>query len=93
MTLTDIANRLNMSVQFVYLQVKSGALKSFSIGGTHRKVGAIRISEQQFQEYLSEQQHQPITPIAHISVKPAMKTADSNTVSYKLNQLLDRKKA
>ena len=93
MTIADIANRLNMSAQFVYRQIKSGALKSFSIGGTCRKSGAIRISEQQFQEYLSDQQQRQITPIAMAQIQPAMQVPDSNTVSYKLNQLLNRKKA
>ena len=93
MTIADIANRLNMSAQFVYRQVKSGTLKSFSIGGTRRKSGAIRVSEQQFQEYLSGQQHQQVTPIATVQIKPAMQAPDSNTVSYQLNQLLNRKKA
>ena len=93
MTIADIARRLNMSETFVYRQASTGKLPCYHIGGTHRKSGAIRFSESQFQSYLTNQMdnHHPVW------LKPtgtaASCTAIPNTVTRKLNDLLKKKNA
>ncbi len=94
MTIADIANRLNMSAQFVYRQVISGRLDSYALGGSIRKRGAIRFSENQFQEYLASQINEPHRLLTNVTkINPASCTHKPNTVTNKLNLLLKTKTA
>ena len=94
LTIADIAKRLNMSDQFVYRQVISGKLNSYALGGSIRKRGAIRFSENQFQEYLASQINEPHRHTTNVAkINPASCTQRPNTVTNKLNLLLKTRTA
>ncbi len=94
LTIADIAKRLNMSENFIYRQTLSGTLQCYAIGGTARKCGAIRFSENQYQEYLEAQKKQrPVTATNRSRINPAKCTPKPSTVTYTLNKLLKQKKA
>ena len=89
----DIARRLNMSKEFVYREVASGKLEFYSIGGSDHQRGRIRISEQQFQDYLFNRKGKQANRFVMPCTSNAARfTQKPQTVSNKLNQLLSSKK-
>lgn len=92
MNIADVAKRLNMSAHFVYRQTLTGTLQCYALGGSTRKRGAIRFSENQFQEYLEAQKNRPAIPFINRSrIDPVKCTPKPNSVTFKLNKLLEKR--
>ena len=92
LSLRDIAQRLNVSDNFVYQECIRGKLDYYSLGGSQRKRGAIRCSENQYQHYLSLNLSQKRTFVTPDTSAVASITKAPGTVSNKLNEMMTRKK-
>ncbi len=95
LSIHDIAVRLNVSDNFIYQEIVRGKLKHYSFGGSVRKRGAIRCSEQQYQDYIqcNLETSEPIY-VSGAKTQVSLKVVKTqNTVTNKLNQLLKKKQA
>ncbi|MGI9278717.1 MAG: hypothetical protein ACR2PX_03695 [Endozoicomonas sp.] len=94
LSIKDIARRLNVSGNFVYQECVKGHLEHYALGGSLRKRGAIRCTEEQFQHYLSNHLAQkPVqTQTISASANAASITTTANSVSQQLNRLMRKRK-
>ena len=95
LTIRDIARRTQLSEGFIYEQTIRGNIEHYAFGGSRRKRGAIRFSERQYRQFLTNQlDHcQPVTGIAPGCGQAATLTRRPNQTTQQLNQLLGKKRA
>ena len=95
LTIKDLASRTRLSEGFIYEQAIKGIIEHYAFGGSRRKRGAIRFSERQYRQFLSNQlDHcQPVTGPAVSQIQAGALTRQPNTTTRTLNQLLSKKRA
>jgi putative molybdopterin biosynthesis protein len=64
---TEVADRLSISLSMAYQLIETGAITHYRIGG------AIRISEEQLSEYLKETERRPERPRSRTGPRPRLK--------------------
>lgn len=93
LSIKDVASRLNVSDNFIYQQCIKGYLEHYSFGGSSRKRGAIRCSEEQLQNYLCNRLAQkPLTTQIMPSISAASITTTASSVSQQLTKLMKKRK-
>ncbi len=91
MSMKQVAEKLNMSWSSVYRLITSGQLKAYAIGGTQRKTGAYRVSQQQLDEFLSESLYTKTMFAFGGGIRPRPKTQTVMSINEKLNKVFERK--
>ncbi len=70
LTVSEVAERLRVSVASIYEMVRSGKLRSMRLGPNR---GAIRIRPEELDRYLAAVEHQPPTTTKPARITPRVK--------------------
>ncbi|WP_257292957.1 helix-turn-helix domain-containing protein [Endozoicomonas sp. ONNA1] len=94
LSIKDISKRLNVSDNFVYQQCVKGVLEHYALGGSLKKRGAIRCSEEQLQQYLINHHGQKPnrTQVLPTVTNIATVITTASNVSEQLTRLMKKRK-